>query len=525
MSANVLQTNLVSDLTRRANTAAGFGTVLQTNLVSDLPGVAQTLDPNLVNPWGISQGAGGPFWTSDNNAGVATLFNVPGATPTTVSINPLVVNIPTPVSLTGGTPDGTVRNNGGSGFQITGPNQAGQATSASSVFLFATEDGTIVGWNPGIDPTGKFAGPGGASTQAVIAVDNSDNNFTNPDPNQQTGAVYKGLSIATSNTPIFASDPNTTSVLYAANFRSGQVEVYDSNFHRVNLSAGAFADPNLPTGFAPFDVQVLNGKVYVTYALQDAAKHDDVGGQGHGFIDVFNLDGTPGLPNGQERLVSRGPLDSPWGLAIAPSGFGSLGGDLLVGNFKSGFIDIFNPTTGQFLGNLKDPDGEPIQVDRLWALRFGGGGAGGDPNTLYFTAGIDNELHGLFGAFSAVAPGTPEGPAEAQKVVAALDVVQLDLGTLVSDINSGASPSTIAQDRQTLNTDFAALALAQRQFAQDQDSRHHPGTAATPAPGAGHDASTQALDGLFAAGWQPHGGHTHGAGAGTQNLDGLFAAG
>jgi hypothetical protein len=324
-------------------------------------------------------------------------------------------------------------------------------------------------------------------------VDNSGNNFTNPNPNQQTGAVYKGLSIATSATPIFASDPNTTSVLYAANFRSGQVEVYDSNFQRVNLPAGAFADLNLPAGYAPFDVQVLSGKVYVTYALQDAAKHDDVGGRGHGFIDVFNLDGTPGLPGGRERLVSRGPLNSPWGLALAPSSFGSLGGDLLVGNFKSGFIDLFNPTTGQFLGRLKDPDGEPIHIDRLWALRVGGGGAGGDPNTVYFTAGIDNELHGLFGSLTPVARGTPEGPAEAQAVAAAVDVVQLDLARLTSDISSGAPQSTIDQDRQTLNTDSAALAHAEQQFAHD--GRHD-----QPANdiGAASGAATSARDAVFA---------------------------
>src|SRR5262249_17564323 len=235
------------------------------------------------------------------------------------------------------------------------------------------------------------------------------------------------------------------------------------------------------------------GKVYVTYALQDAAKHDDVGGNGNGFIDAFNLDGTPGLPNGQERLVSRGPLDSPWGLAIAPSSFGSLGGDLLVGNQESGFIDIFNPSTGQFLGNLKDSDGEPIPIDRLWALNFGGGGAGGDPNTLFSTAGIDKELHGLFGSLTAVAPGTPEGPAEAQKVAAALDVVQLDLAKLTSDISSGAPQSTIAQDRQTLKTDFAAFVLAEQQF--DQDSRHDQ-TAND--EGASSGATTSARDAVFA---------------------------
>jgi hypothetical protein len=192
-----------------------------------------------------------------------------------------------------------------------------------------------------------------------------------------------------------------------------------------------------------------------------------VGGQGHGFIDVFNLDGTPGLPGGKERLVSRGPLDSPWGLALAPSSFGALSGDLLVGNFKSGLIDVFNPTTGKFLGNLNDPDGEPIQIDGLWALKVGNGGSGGDANTVYFTAGLDNETHGLFGSLTPVAPGTPEGAAEGQVVVAAADVVQIDLTTLNNDIASGASASTIAQDIQTLNTDIATLQSDEQVFVND----------------------------------------------------------
>src|SRR5262249_25407008 len=205
-----------------------------------------------------------------------------------------------------------------------------------------------------------------------------------------------------------------TTVLYAANFRSGKIEVYDPNFKLVTLPAGAFSDPKLPKGFAPFNVQVLGDKVYVTYAQQDAARHDDVAGQGHGFVDVFNLDGTPGLPGGKERLGARGRLDSPWGLALAPGSFGNFAGDLLVGNFGNGFINVFDPTTGKFLGQLKDPDGQPIQIDGLWALKVGNGGAGGDANTVYFTAGLDHEQHGLFGSLAAVAPGTPEGPAEAQ---------------------------------------------------------------------------------------------------------------
>ncbi|MDB5352121.1 MAG: hypothetical protein JWN86_3368 [Planctomycetota bacterium] len=386
--------------------------VLQTNLVSDLPGVAQVQDPNLVNPWGISESSTSPFWISDNNAGVSTLYQVPGANNTPVSINPLVVSIPTPGAPFGatGTPTGTVFNiDGGAtgGFKVSGVDTKGNPISASAVFLFDTEDGTLIGWNPTVNPKGFD--PAKAGTYAIIAVDNSGNNFTQPNPAKQTGAVYKGLttaSSATPGTPIFASDPNTTTVLYAANFRSGKVEVYDTNFKSVKLKGGAFADPNLPKGFAPFNVQVLGGKVYVTYAKQDASKHDDVGGQGNGFIDVFNLNGTPGLPGGKQRLVSRGPLDSPWGLALAPSSFGAISGDLLVGNFKSGFIDVFNPTTGKSLGTLNDPNGNPIHIDGLWTLKVGNGGMGGDANTVYFTAGLDQETHGLFGSLTPVAPNT-----------------------------------------------------------------------------------------------------------------------
>src|SRR4029077_4382678 len=400
--------------------------VLQTNLVSDLPGVARFTDPNLVNPWGISQGPG-PLWISDNNSGLSTIYNGQGQqqNPLNPALPPLIVSIPTPGNPAGhtGTPNGTVFNptilTGSPGFIISDGTHSGPA-----IFLFVTEDGTLLGWNPGVDPTGTFDGPGGASTHAVIAVDNSGNNFTEPDPLKQTGAVYKGMSIASSLGPIFAGDPSSTHVLYAANFRSGKVEVYDPSFKPVTLPAGAFSDPNLPPNFAPFNVQVLDDKVYVSYAQQNAAKHDDVGGAGHGFVDVFNLDGTPGLPGGKERLVSRGALDSPWGLAIAPSSFGKIANDLLVGNFKSGFINVYNPATGQFLGQLKDPDGEPIHIDHLWALKVGNGSAGTDTNTVYFTAGLDNEQHGLFGSLTPVAPGTPEGPAEAQVVVAALDVVQ-----------------------------------------------------------------------------------------------------
>jgi uncharacterized protein (TIGR03118 family) len=454
---------------------APTGTVLQTNLVSDLVGVAAVTDPNLVSPWGISESAGSPFWISDNGAGLSTLYTVPGAANTPVSTIPLVVNIPTPGSFTGGTPTGTVFNSSptGDAFQITGPSETGQTTSARALFLFATEDGTIAGWNPGIDPTGQFAGPNGASAQAVLAVDNSGNNFTNTDPSQQTGAVYKGLAIATSNTPIIAADPNSTALLYASNFRAGTIDVYDAKFKTAAaLPAGAFDDPGLPAGYAPFNVRVLNGKVYVAYALRDATGKDDVPGSHHGFVDVFNLDATPGLSGGTTRLISRGPLDSPWGLAIAPQGFAGLSSPsndpvLLVGNFGNGRINAFDAITGSMLGQLTDPDGEPIEIDGLWALQVGNGGPGGALDAVYFTAGPFDESHGLFGSLTTVAPGSPEGPAEAQLVQAHVDVVQLDLQQLATDTSSGALAATIKHDLQTLKADFDQLARAELAFVKD----------------------------------------------------------
>jgi uncharacterized protein (TIGR03118 family) len=474
--------------------------VLQTNLVSDLPGVAAVTDPNLVNPWGVSESSASPFWIADNNAGVATLYRVPGANNTPVSINPLVVSMPTPGDPAGnsGAPTGTVFNIAlaGGAFQITDGTH-----TAPAVFLFDTEDGTILGWNPGVDPTGTFNGPNGASTHAVIPVDNSGNNFTEPDPNKQTGAVYKGLAIASGIGPIFASDANSTTVLYAANFRAGTVEVYDTHFAQItSLPAGAFNDPNLPKGYAPFDVQVLNAKLYVTYAKQNADKHDDLAGPHRGFVDVFNLDGSAGLAGGKVRLISRGPLDSPWGLAIAPGSFGSLGGALLVGNFGNGHINAFNATTGAFLGELKDPDGEPIQIDGLWTIRVGNNGAGGDANTVYFTAGIFDETHGLFGSLTPVAAGTPEGPAEAQRVQGFLDVFQINLNTLLADISAGASRATIRQDIRALNKSLTGLVQAEVSFARD--TRADLGTH-------GHAAADEVEDALDAFFSQHVGGLLH----------------
>jgi uncharacterized protein (TIGR03118 family) len=444
------------------------GNVLQTNLVSDLPGVAQHLDPQLVNPWGIAESSGSPFWIADNNAGVSTLYNTAGTK------QGLVVNIPGPPPAdplgTDGTPTGTVFNiDGGAngGFKVS----ANGKGPASPAFLFATEDGTIAAWAPAVD-----------GTHAIIAVNNAGNNFTEPDPNKQTGAVYKGLAIAEGAVvngvvqPIIPTDPNSTFLLYASNFRTGKIDVFDTTYTQLTLS-NAFTDSSLPKGYAPFNVQVLNGKVYVTYAKQDAAKHDDAAGPHRGFVDVYNLDGSPGLANGQERLISRGDLNSPWGLAIAPSttsatsNFGAQGanlaGALLVGNFGDGRIHAYNATTGAPMGTLTDPDGEPIQIPGLWALKVGNGGNGGDSSTVYFTAGLDHEHHGLFGSLSGVAPGV-EGAAEAlaeqEMVQAELDVVALDATAVINDINNHAPRATLRTDFQALGTAVNDLARAELRY-------------------------------------------------------------
>ncbi len=467
--------------------------VLQTNLVSDLPGVAAVQDPNLVNPWGISESPGSPFWIADNNSGQSTLYNVPGTNDTPVSINPLVVSIPTPVDAFGasGTPTGTVFNTalGSGAFQISGVDKNGNPISAPAIFLFVTEDGTIVGWNPSVNPKGFD--PAKAGTYGILAVDNSGNNFTEPDPAKQTGAVYKGLAIGT--------DSNGRTLLYATNFRSGKVNVFDTSFHSPkNLPTGAFTDPHLPKGYAPFGIQVLDGKVYVTYALQNAEKHDDVAGQGHGFVDVYNLDGTPGLAGGKVRLISRGLLDSPWGLAIAPSSFGNLAGSLLVGNFGNGHIHAYNAATGAFMDTLKDPDGEPIVIPGLWALKVGNGKAGGDADKVYFTAGLFDETHGLFGSLASVTPGSPEGLAEGQMVQADLDVVQLDLTTVFNDISSAAPPSQVQADLQALDNAVIDFVKADIAFTIDTLKDLHGGKAsATALSGAGTGLHLEALDKVF----------------------------
>lgn len=324
---------------------------IRVNLVSDIAGVARFTDANLVNPWGLAFGPASPFWVADNGSGVSTLYNGRGqAFPIAA---PLVVTIPSPTDSTGGgTPTGLVFN--GTGEFVVSAN----GTSGSPSFLFATEDGTLLGWSPTV-----------SGTQAIIVKDNSD-----------AGAVYKGLAIASTPEGNF---------LYATNFSAGQVEMYDKDFTLKKM----FTDPNVDPHFAPFGIQNIGGQLYVTFALQKPDKHDDQAGSGNGFVDVFNTDGTF-----VRQLAAHGPLNSPWGLALAPDGFGPFSHHLLVGNFGDGRINAFDVDSGAFDGQLLDPEGNPLTINGLWALQFGNGAPnGGSSDRLFFTAGIADESHGLFG--------------------------------------------------------------------------------------------------------------------------------
>jgi uncharacterized protein (TIGR03118 family) len=313
--------------------AGGF---VQTNLVSDVPGLAANLDPNLKNPWGISLGPMSPFWVSDQVTGVATIYNGSGA------LQALVVTIP------GGNPTGQIFNSTADFIMSTG---------GKAIFLFATLDGNIAGWNGSL----------GTTAQAPVLG---------------TGAVYTGLALANNGSGNF---------LYAANNAGGSIHVFNGVFAPTTL-AGSFTDPGLPAGYTPYNIQNLGGTLYVTY------ESEALGG---GVVDAFDADG-----NFVRRISANGaggPLEAPWGLAIAPAGFGEFGGALLVGNEDDGHISAFDPTTGAFLGQLLDENGQPIANTGLWGLTFGNDGNGGDVDTLYFAAGINEEVNGLFGSIRPLA--------------------------------------------------------------------------------------------------------------------------
>ncbi len=315
-------------------TSALADTYSWTNFQSDIAGVAQHTDSNLVNPWGMAASTNGVIWVSNNGTGTSTLYNQDG------TAAPLVVQIPHSASNTdGANPTGQVFNNTGF-FQVRK-----NGTSASALFIFVSEDGSISGWNPTLD-----------ETHAIGAVDNGSR-----------GAVYKGATLGVS---------NGNNYLFVTNFHTGKVETYDQNFTRVNPDG--FVDPSRVSGYAPFGIRNFNGEIFVTYAKQDADRHDDVACAGCGFVNVFDTSG-----NFLRRLTERGNLNAPWGLTEFNS-------ELWVGNFGDGKINVYDPTTGAFIETLMRADGTPLQFDGLWDLLPLGTG-------VYFTAGIADEGHGLFG--------------------------------------------------------------------------------------------------------------------------------
>lgn len=328
---------------------------VQTNLVSDGAVPAAVIDPNLVDPWGVSHSPGGAFWVSDNGTGVTTLYDGTGA------IQPLVVAIPPPAGNTGPSlPTGQVFNPT-SQFRVT---KAGKTDTA--LFLFATISGTLSGWAPSVDPA-----------NAIVAVDNSAQH-----------AVYLGLALYTA--PV-------RSYLLAANFSAGVVEVYDGSFKQVARfrDAGAPGIVPIPNTYNPYNVAVLAGHIYVSYAKVDPATGAEKTGPGLGFVDEVTLSGKL-----VRRVASHGVLNAPWGMAIAPTSFGAFSNALLVGNFGDGRISAFRSGTGAFLGQMITTKQTYFAEPGLWAILPGNGGAGGAASTLYFTAGIQHEAHGLFGSLS-----------------------------------------------------------------------------------------------------------------------------
>jgi uncharacterized protein (TIGR03118 family) len=309
-----------------------------TNLVSDVSGLANFTDSNLVNPWGISYSATSPFWVSNNGTGLGSLYNGAG--------QPFPVGSPLVVTIPNGGPTGVIFN--------------GTTSFNQDLFIFASSNGLISGWR------------GALGTTAEILVNNS-----------AAGAVYTGLALG---------NVAGNSYLYAANFHSGAIEVFPG------LGApsipGNFIDPNIPLGYAPFNVQNLGNNIFVTYASQSGP------GPGQGYVSIFDQNGN--LLRGLIPQDPLNPLNSPWGLALAPAQFGEFSNDLLVGNFGDGLINAFDPLTGKFLGTLTDSNGNPIVIDGLRGLIFGNGGNGGEPDTLYFSAGIGDGQHGLFGSLAPV---------------------------------------------------------------------------------------------------------------------------
>jgi uncharacterized protein (TIGR03118 family) len=356
---------LLASIAAAGALCCGAGSALayvQTNLVSDIPGLAAITDPELINPWGVSESTTSPFWVSNQNTNTSTLYTVTNNTDVTkVNINSPsgFVAIPTTASGPQG-PTGQVNNTNTSSFLING------VSGANAHFIFANLNGTISAWNGG--------------TTAVIQA-------TVP------GAVYTGLAINHAQTQLYAANDAGT----------GSIDVFNSSFVKQSLPSGAFTDPSLPAGYVPFNVQDINGKVYVTYA--PGGRPNQTGATaGMGIVDVYDESG-----GSLQRLITgnslTAPLAAPWGLALAPAGFGVFGGDLLVGNFSyvDSKINAFNATTGAYEGTIPIDTGSAT-AGGLWDLTFGNGGSGGSPDVLYFADGINGEADGLFAAITVAEP-------------------------------------------------------------------------------------------------------------------------
>jgi len=346
----------------------------ETILVSNftVPNQTPVPDANLQNPWGLVASPTSPWWVSNNAGGTSTLYDASGLTLSPPSVPPVaivpingngIVTIPSAPSQNGipGSPTGIMFNGNPADFHLPSGNRAR--------FIFVTEDGTVQGW------------AGGPS--ATIVADNSIA------PDAANGAVYKGATIV---------EIDGKEYILAANFRSGRVDVFDSTFKQVRRSEDAFQDESIPEGFAPFNIQGVGPNIYISYAKQDPPRHDPVGGEGLGFVDVFTSKGRL-----LQRIQHGSWFNAPWGIALAPANFGEFSHTVLIGNFRGGTIAAFNPITGRFIGNVLNPDGSTVNIDGLWALEFGNGSGAGPAQTLFFTAGPNNEKDGLFGTLTPIA--------------------------------------------------------------------------------------------------------------------------
>jgi uncharacterized protein (TIGR03118 family) len=349
------QTSMNVTLTVNAASAFAF-----TNLAADTSGTAAlNVDDKLKNPWGVVFGPNTPVWVANNHSQTSTLYDGTGKPQS------LIVALPASNSVAFN-PTGIVFNASATDFKVT----AGGKT-ASAKFIFSGEGGMIGGWSPTVDGSNSvtmYPPAGGSAGEAS----------------------YKGLTIAKN---------GTASFLYATDFHNNKVDVFDTNFAKQTLGAGAFTDPKVPAGYAPYGILAINNgtngapQIYVTYAKQDADAADNVNGAGLGMVDIYDVNGTLV----KELIMPGGALNGPWGLALAPSDFGTLSNMLLVGNFGDGVINGYDPATGAFMGAVTDSSGHPVTTPGLWGIAFGNDAFNQPHNTLFVSAGPNDENNGVYG--------------------------------------------------------------------------------------------------------------------------------